>query len=366
VIVDWTFMCRIPFFILVLSLVSSVWAGIDEGLAAYERKDYAQALTEFRQAAVEGSTPSQNYLGVMYKHGEGVAQDYKQAMAWFRKAAEKSDSWAQHNLGVMYARGEGVAQDYKQAKVWYRKAAEQGHAWSQNNLGVIYADGQAVAQDYKEAVAWFRKAAEQGLATAQANLGLRYENGQGVAQDYKQAVVWYRKAADQGDAKAQNNLAVMYEYSQGVPRSHVIAYALYNLSYGNDPSTNNKAGNNRNTLADEMTTKELVAGQALTARLAQPGMFIKALDAAEKSLGKTIAAPTTKPEPKAQAPVASKPLPIAKNGNCRPKTNQLRCSSQCYNGDCEVTYENGCKVRVQVNAKFDPFTSQWTYPSPSC
>jgi len=25
-----------------------------------------------------------------------------------------------------------------------------------------------------------------------------------------------------------------------------------------------------------------------------------------------------------------------------------------------VEYENGCKIRVQVSPRFDPFTNQWT------
>ncbi len=52
--------------------------------------------------------------------------------------------------------------------------------------------------------------------------------------------------------------------------------------------------------------------------------------------------------------------------SCRPKTAQIRCESNCVNGDCIVTYENGCKIRVQVQPRFDPFSNQWKYPSPSC
>jgi len=52
--------------------------------------------------------------------------------------------------------------------------------------------------------------------------------------------------------------------------------------------------------------------------------------------------------------------------SCRPNTPKVRCTWQCSNGNCEVTYKNGCKMRVQVPAKFDPFTNQWTYPAPSC
>lgn len=57
---------------------------------------------------------------------------------------------------------------------------------------------------------------------------------------------------------------------------------------------------------------------------------------------------------------------VAHTQNCRPTTPSVRCSSQCVNGDCVVTYENGCKMRVQVSPRFDSFSSQWTYPSPRC
>lgn len=63
----------------------------------------------------------------------------------------------------------------------------------------------------------------------------------------------------------------------------------------------------------------------------------------------------------------SRPEETAASGdNCRPRTLEIRCQSNCFNGDCVVEYENGCKIRVQVPPRFDPFTNQWTYPSPSC
>lgn len=56
----------------------------------------------------------------------------------------------------------------------------------------------------------------------------------------------------------------------------------------------------------------------------------------------------------------------SRSGNCRPKTKEIRCRWNCVNGDCILEYENGCKVRVNVSPRFDPFSNQWTYPSPSC
>lgn len=53
-------------------------------------------------------------------------------------------------------------------------------------------------------------------------------------------------------------------------------------------------------------------------------------------------------------------------GDCRPRTSTLRCQSSCVNGDCIITYENSCKMRVQVTPQFDGLQNQWVYPSPSC
>jgi hypothetical protein len=62
-----------------------------------------------------------------------------------------------------------------------------------------------------------------------------------------------------------------------------------------------------------------------------------------------------------QAPAAGRDAP-----SCRPTTQNIRCSSQCTNGSCIVSYENGCRIRVQVSPRFDPFKNQWIYPAPSC
>ncbi len=130
-----------------LGLTAPAWAGWDEGLAAYDRGDYAAALREWRPLAKQGVADAQYNLGVMYRKGHGVPQDYAEALKWFRKAAEQENADAQVVLGVMYDIGRGVAQDYAEAVKWYRKAAAQGMAKAQGNLGLMYVDGLGVPQD---------------------------------------------------------------------------------------------------------------------------------------------------------------------------------------------------------------------------
>jgi TPR repeat protein len=98
----------------------------DAAFAAYDRKDYATAVTLFRSLAAQGNAIAQYNLGVMYANGLGVAQDYKEAVRLYRLAAAQGNASAQSNLGVMYDNGQGVAQDYVRAHMWYNLGAISG------------------------------------------------------------------------------------------------------------------------------------------------------------------------------------------------------------------------------------------------
>ncbi len=105
-----------------LGLTVPAWAGFDEGLAAWMRRDYASAIHELRPLAEQGNAKAQYMIGDMYSRGLGVPQDYAKALHWHRKAAEKGYARAQFALGTMYGLGRGVTQDYLQAHVWFNIA----------------------------------------------------------------------------------------------------------------------------------------------------------------------------------------------------------------------------------------------------
>ncbi len=100
---------------------------IDAGNEAYERGDYATALSEWRPLADQGDADAQFYLGRMYQRGYGVPQDNQQARHWWEKAAAQGLVDAQFNLGLIYENGEGVPQDLVQAHKWYNLAGVNGH-----------------------------------------------------------------------------------------------------------------------------------------------------------------------------------------------------------------------------------------------
>src|SRR6266702_4268030 len=139
--------------------VKSGYTGIQEGVSAYRRGDYATALQEWSPLAQQGNTAAQYNLGLLYEYGYGVLQDYQQAAQWFRRAAEQGNARAQAALGWLYEYGDGVPQDYQQAVQWYRWAVEQGNPWAQYNLGSMYEYGKGVPKDDIQAHMWYNLAA---------------------------------------------------------------------------------------------------------------------------------------------------------------------------------------------------------------
>jgi len=188
--------------------VMSAADAVKNGNAAWNAKNYDDALTFYRQAASQNDADGQNGLGTLYYYGRGgLPQDYSQAMKWFQLAAAQGNPEAQNSIGNLYDNGFGVPTDYGQAMKWYMLAANQGNSDAQFNVGILNAKGQGVPTDYAEAMHWFQLGAAQGDAGSQSWIGYLYANGDGVAQDMGQARFWYAKAAANGDDDAKTWLA---------------------------------------------------------------------------------------------------------------------------------------------------------------
>ena len=123
-----------------LGLTAPAWAGLDEGVAAYDRRDYETALREFRPLAEQGNAKAQYNLGLMYYDGKGFPQDYAEAVKWYRKAAEQGYAKAQYNLGLMYVGELGVPQDYVQTHMWLDLAASIFSPGEDRDLAVNHRD----------------------------------------------------------------------------------------------------------------------------------------------------------------------------------------------------------------------------------
>ena len=185
--------------LLLLFLSSPVYADdFQDGMDAYDRKDYKTAYEKWKPLAEQGYDFAQTNLGLAYRRGRGVEWDYAEAVKWFRKATEQGDARGQFNLGLMYHYGYGVARDYDEALKWILKATEQG---------------------YQDSLKWIENQIEQNNAAIQLMFGVMYEKGQGVVVNNTKAVYWYRMAAKKGDAKAQYKLGEMDRKGQGIEKN---------------------------------------------------------------------------------------------------------------------------------------------------
>ena len=143
--------------------------GADAAYAAYQKREYAQALRLSQPLAEQGDARAQSLLGLIYYNARGVRRNDAEAARWFRLAADQGDAVAEYNLGLMYSEGQAVPQDYAEAAKWYRLAADQRYAQAQYNLGFLYASGQGVEQDNVAAHMWFNLAAAQFAETDPRN-----------------------------------------------------------------------------------------------------------------------------------------------------------------------------------------------------
>ena len=146
-------------------LTSSGWAGdYEDGISAYEKKDYVTALKKFKIGASQGNADAQVYIGLMNDLGRGVTQNYAEAMRWYKLAAAQGDAGAQVYIGLLYRTGRGVGQDYAEAMRWFELAAAQGNTDAQFNIGKMYQSGNGVAQNLVRAHMWSNLSALNGDA----------------------------------------------------------------------------------------------------------------------------------------------------------------------------------------------------------
>lgn len=221
------------FLAVLTALPFTAHAGLNEGLAAYDKAEFTTALKELAPLA------------------------------------EKGNAQAQYRLGKIFNLGQGLPPDKKEAAKWFHLAAQQGLAEAQGALGYLCLVGEGVSQNSDLALEWTRKAAQQGNATAQFNLSLMYGEAFGIHKNPVESQKWLRKAADQRHVEALNALAADYAKGKdGTPKNPVFAYALLAASAEKGDSA---ASAERKNLEAGMSAKDLEAAKAL-ARKWKPGI----------------------------------------------------------------------------------------------
>jgi TPR repeat protein len=66
----------------------------EDGMASYNRGDYAPAMQLFRPLARAGNAKAQAAIGAMYRSGQGVVKSSARAFMWLSLASARGDAGA--------------------------------------------------------------------------------------------------------------------------------------------------------------------------------------------------------------------------------------------------------------------------------
>ncbi len=144
--------------LIMIAATTPALADLDDGLAAYDRGDFATAYRELAPSAAGGAPAAQYAMARMYLSGEGVSRDSAEGLKWLRKAALARVGLAQYQLGACHEWGIALTQDYSEAARWYRMAADRGVPAAQYRLGLFYLNGVGAARDLVAAHMWLNLA----------------------------------------------------------------------------------------------------------------------------------------------------------------------------------------------------------------
>jgi hypothetical protein len=172
------------------------------GVAAYDNKDYTNALKLLKPEAENGDPEAQVKYGLIFAKGLGVTKDAAEAFNWFQKSAAQGNVEAMFCMGIAFDIGDADGgKDPAKAAAWYRKAAEKGYARAEYNLAGMLQYGDGVPANLGEGAAWLRKAAEQSYPPAERGLAYDSIKGEvGVEQNLLAARYWAQRSKQHGDA----------------------------------------------------------------------------------------------------------------------------------------------------------------------
>lgn len=142
-------------------------AGFDEGRAAYNKKDWAAAITELRPLAESGDDRALFLLGNMYTQGYGVTKNPVEAFNLYRRAAVAGNAEAMAVTGALLQQGVGTDVDINQAFEWYGRSARAGNPAGAFFYGLYLfrgnkaPDGQNILPDHPQSYKWMKISAQR-------------------------------------------------------------------------------------------------------------------------------------------------------------------------------------------------------------
>jgi TPR repeat protein len=243
------------------------------GKAAFDAKQYGEALSLMRPFASRGDPEAEFVVGNILAQGLGTPRDPPLGLHYLMNSAAGGYPRAQAAMGIRYVMGQGVPKDNCRALDMFRKAYAQDPKLVANEMGNMYKDGLCVQRDLRlaqlyyagsptpeakintgnlaresppeikaqidravqlEAQGQFAQAinileplAQRDDMHAQEQLAYCYWVGDRAPNHYARAADYLRRASDHGSGFAKALLGNLYEMGEGVSKDENRAFALY-------------------------------------------------------------------------------------------------------------------------------------------
>jgi len=198
-------------------LAAAAHAGYDEGIKAFEAKDYATALTEMRKGAQAKDPRAYLLLGVMSRDGLGMAADPQQSFVWFIEATRSHVTAAYPRVAWALIQGSGIPRNPQHALEFARFAARQGDAESLFLVYFILNDNELAWRDEKGVadMAKYNRLAARPLQ--ERKLDMEAYDSLYLAAEMKQPMAVKMLASSLGGVLGDGNRARMSRLIKAIP-----------------------------------------------------------------------------------------------------------------------------------------------------
>jgi TPR repeat protein len=143
-------------------------ASVKDGVDAWQRGQFASAVSIWRPLAKAGDPDAAFDLGQAYKLGRGVPTDLTKARSLFGQAAKAGHAESVANYGLLlFQNGQRAA-----AMPWIMQASEAGDPRAQYVYATALFNGDFVPRNAPKAYALMSRAAAAGLPEATTNLAI--------------------------------------------------------------------------------------------------------------------------------------------------------------------------------------------------
>ena len=123
---------------------------------AVQRGEYGEAMSRFRNLAMQGEAEAQYQLGCLYRDGRGTARNLNEAIQWFEKAAEHSHAKAIFDLAMAYIADHRPSWAIPRLQI----LADQQDPLAMFELGYSYKEGRGTPRNDELARKWLHAVAE--------------------------------------------------------------------------------------------------------------------------------------------------------------------------------------------------------------